>query len=144
MATRKRFTDKYIAALKPNKERYEEVEGGGLRIRVTRRGVKSWGWLYRFDRVPIRMTFGQYPAMGLGSARLELAKARKALEEGIDPGKKLVAERRAERNAETVEELVEAYLEGHARPKKRTAAEDERCLKKDVVPRWGQDRKSVV
>jgi integrase len=47
-----------------------------------------------------------------------------------------VHQRKAERVAETVEELAEAYLEKWARPRKRSAAEDERILRKDVIPAW--------
>jgi integrase len=49
-----------------------------------------------------------------------------------------VQQRRADRVAETVAELIEAYLEKWARPRKRSAAEDERILKKDVIPAWGR------
>ena len=116
---RSKFTDKQISALKPKAERYTLWEGNGFGIRVTPRGVKSWVWVYRFDGMPRRMTLGRYPRFGLGDARLAFAQARKALEEGRDPGKMAVEERHAERHAETVEDLVEAYLVGHARPKKQ-------------------------
>jgi integrase len=75
--------------------------------------------------------------MGLADARLKLAAARKLLEYGIDPGDREVESRRAERSAETVGDLVEAYLEKWARPRKRSAAEDERILRKDVTSAWG-------
>ena len=131
------FTDKAIAALKPKSKRYEAWEGGGFGMRVTPRGVKSWVLLYRFQGRPRRMTLGTYPTMGLADARLNLAKARKVLEKGEDPGTKLVEDRKAERAAETVAELVDEYLERWAKPRKRSASEDERILRKEVVPKWG-------
>jgi integrase len=79
--------------------------------------------------------------MGLADAHLRLAEARKSLEQGIDPGARVVEARKAERIAETVGELVDHYLEGWARQKKRSAAEDERILRKDVIPVW-KDRKA--
>ena len=84
------------------------------------------------------MTLGTYPAVGLASARVEHAKAGKVLEEGGDPGKQLVERRKAERTTETVADLVDEYLEKWARPRKRSAAEDERILRKDVLPVWGR------
>ena len=48
-----------------------------------------------------------------------------------------VSERAAERGAEIVSDLVAAYLDRYARPRKRSAAEDERILHKDVLSRWG-------
>jgi integrase len=132
-----KFTDKFIAALRPKAERYERWEGGGFGIRVSPRG-KAWVWLYRYKGLPRRMTLGSYPAMGLADARIKLAEARKLLESGTDPGDMEVQQRKAERVAETVEELAEAYLEKWARPRKRSAAEDERILRKDVLPAWGR------
>jgi len=88
--------------------------------------------------------------MGLADARIKLAEARKLLERGIDPGDREVQARKAERAAETLAELAEAYLDKWARPRKRSAAEDERILRKDVIPAWGhrkaQDitRKDVI
>ncbi len=131
-----KFTDRGIAALKPKAARYEVWEGGGFGVRVTPRGVKSWVWVYHFERRPRRMTFGQYPATSLADARIKLAEARKTLSKGKDPGAITVAERRAERLAESVTELVEEFLEKWSRRNKKSAAEDERILRKDVLPAW--------
>ena len=89
---------------------------------------------YRFEGRHRRVTLGEYPAMGLADARVKLAEARKALESGVDPGTVKVKQQKAERVAETVADLVEAYLDKWARPRKRSAAEDERILRKDVIP----------
>jgi integrase len=132
------FTDKSISALRPKAMRYEHWEGGGFGIRVSPTGGKAWIWVYHFDGRPRRMTLGSYPAMGLADAHIKLSEARKLLELGIDPGDRQVQQRRAEQVAQTVGELAEAYLEKWARPRKRSAAEDERILKKDVLPAWGR------
>jgi integrase len=133
-----RFTDKSIAALRPRADRYEVWEGGGFGLRVSPSGVKSWVWLYHFEGRSRRMTFGTYPAMGLADARIKLADARKLLEQGIDPGERDIQGRKTDRAAENVAELAEAYLEKWARPRKRSASEDERILRKDVIPAWGR------
>lgn len=137
-----RFTDRWISALKPKSQRYEVWEPGrtGLGVRVSPHGRKSWVYMYRHDGRPRRMTLGSYPAMGLADARLEHAKARKKLERGIDPGTELVGERRADRAAQTVDDLADEYLMKWARPHKRSAAEDERILRKDVLPHWGRQK----
>jgi integrase len=82
--------------------------------------------------------------MGLADARLKLAEARKLLERGIDPGGREVQIRKAERAAETLAELVDAYLEKWARPRKRSASEDERILRKDVIPAWGKRKAQEI
>ena len=134
-----RLTDRGIAALKPKATRYEAWEDGrtGLGIRVSTVGRKSWIYMYRYGGKPRRMTLGTYPAVGLADAHVKHAKAKADLEKGIDPGAQEVERKRTERTAETVADLVEEYLEKWARPRKRSAAEDERTLRKEVLPLWG-------
>lgn len=139
------FRDRQIAALKPRASRYDLAEpgGSGLRIRVSPAGVKSWGWVYRFDGKSKRVSFGQYPDMRIPATHEALALAQKKLERGIDPAAEVAAEREAERAAETVTQLIEEYLERHARRNLRpgSAAEDERLLTREVEPPW-RDRKA--
>jgi integrase len=81
----------------------------------------------------------------LADAHIKLAEARKLLQRGVDPGEREVQGRKAERDAETVAELAELYLKKWALPRKRSAAEDERILRKDVLPAWGRRKaKDIV
>jgi integrase len=141
-----RFTDKGVAALKVEAERYEVWEDGktGLGVRISPKGRKTWVYMYRFDGKPRRMTIGTYPVLTLANARVKHANAKADLERDIDPGAKETERKRAERAAETVAELVEIYLEKWARPRKRSAAEDERTLRKEVLPLWrGRKAKDI-
>jgi integrase len=140
----KRFTDKSIAALRPKAQRYEHWEGGGFGVRVSPRGAKSWIWVYHFEGRSRRITLGTYPDISLADAHIKLENARKLLAKGTDPGTVEVEQNKAERAAETVSELIDAYLEKWARPNKRSAAEDERILDKDVRPSWGRRKAQDV
>ena len=135
-----RFTDRSIAALKPRAERYEVWEDGrtGLGTRVSPKGRRSFVYMYRFNGKARRMGLGTYPLISLASARVKHSSAKEQLSKGIDPGAQQIERRRAERNAETVADLIEEYLEKWARPRKRSADEDERKLKKEVLPLWGK------
>lgn len=133
-----KFTDKKIQNLKPKPQRYEEWEGNGFGVRVTPRGVKSFVYLYRFEGKARRLTLGTYPAMTLADGHKAHAEAVKKLEQGIDPGVEAVAERAEEHRAPTVATLADEYLEKWAKPRKRSWREDERILKKDVIPEWGR------
>ncbi len=135
-----KLTDRTIKALKPKPARYEVWADGnaGFGMRVSPAGRKSWIYLYRFEGKSRRLTLGAYPAVGLASAHVKHAQAKELLEKGDDPGTLHVEKRRAERQAETVQILADEYLEKWARPRKRSASEDERILNKDVIPVWGK------
>jgi integrase len=132
------FTDRYVAGLKPRMERYVRWESGGFGVRVTPRGIKSWVLAYHFRGRSRFLTVGNYPQMGVADAHVAVAAARKLLAQGVDPGAEKITSNKTERDAVTVAELVEEYLAKWARPRKRSAAEDERQLRKDVIPRWGR------
>ena len=134
-----RLTDRGIAALKAKAKRHEVWEDGrtGLGVRVSTVGRKSWVYMYRFNGKPRRMTLGTYPTISLASVRVKHANAKELLAKGTDPGALHIEKRRAERQAETVQNLADEYLEKWARPRKKSAAEDERILRKDVLPAWG-------
>jgi hypothetical protein len=74
------------------------------------------------------MTLGEYPKMSLADAHAAHSTALQELEKGFDPGREKVTANIIERDAETISDLVELYLEMWARPRKRSAGEDERIL----------------
>lgn len=108
----------------------------GLSLRVTRHGAKTWSFLFS---TPVtakrtRITLGTYPATSLAAARTVAIEARGHLEDGQNPRNILEQRRDA---AMTVADLVAAYMTKHARPNLRTAAEINRRLQKNVLPRIG-------
>lgn len=135
------FTDRSIQALKPRAERYDNWEDGrtGLGIRVSPKGRKSWIFFYRFDGKARRMTLGTYPAVTLADARVAWGTSKKALELGNDPGAGRVTGNKADREAETISDLITIYMERHG-SKKRTGAEDERILRREIEPLWGRKK----
>ena len=92
--------------------------------------------MYRFNGSARRLTLGTYPAVPLADARMKVADAKRKLAHGEDPGIRHLEEIQIERGAPTIETLVEDYLEHYARQRKRSAREDERILRKDVIPAW--------
>ena len=138
-----RMTDIGIRTLKPKAQRYERWEDGrtGFGVRVSPSGRKTFVYMYWRNGKARRMTLGIYGDgsgnISLADANVKHAEAKKALTEGHDPGAETVEARQAERDAESVAELVEEYLGKWAWPRKRSAAEDERILRKEIVPQWG-------
>ena len=141
-----RMTDTGIRNLKPKAQRYEVWEDGrtGFGLRVSLTGRKVFQFMYWRDNKARRMTLGVYGQVSLAEARVKYAEAKKAHEQGQDPAAKVVQQRRADRAAETIAELVDDYLAKWARPRKRSAAEDERMLRKDVIPRWGKRKAKSI
>jgi len=141
-----KFTDRSIAALKPKADRYEEWSDdvGGYGVRVSKTGRKVFVYMFRVGGKQHRLKLGLFgtPPVGitLADANLLLAQARKAIAAGENPAAVAATDKATERAAETVAELAALYMEVWA-PRKRSAAEDQRMLNRDVLPRWA-DRKA--
>jgi integrase len=133
-----RLTDSKIKSLKPREMPYIIGEDGGMGIRVYPSGKRSFVYMYRFDDTPRLLTIGAYPLITLHSARLDAAKAKDEILRGIDPAKAKKNAKETHRDAETVKALVAEFIEKWSKPRKRTWKEDERILKKDVIPAFGR------
>jgi integrase len=134
------FTDKLIKSLKPKNVPYDlrEGSGQGFGIRVMPSTHKSWIFIYYFEGKKKRMTLGAYPAISLADARKLHRDAISCLASGKSPAAEQQKARVEAIVAGTVNELVDEYLEKWAKPRKRSWKEDERILKKDVVPAIGK------
>jgi len=145
-----RMTDVGIRKLKPKMQRYEVWEDGrtGLGVRVSPKNRKTFVYMYWRKGKARRMTLGIYgkgpDKISLIDANIKHAQAMKALDEGRDPANETVEANIAERGAETVTELIEEYLEKWAKPNKSSAAEDERILRKDVIPVLGEHKAKEI
>ncbi len=106
----------------------------GLSLRVTANDVRTWTVFYRDKNArQEQLTLGRYPAVALADAR-ELARdPQLKVAKGGDP----VADKRAARDVLTFGELAQQYIENHAKPNKRSWAEDQRQLDSSLTPKWG-------
>jgi integrase len=133
-----KLTDMLLRNLKPQAQRYMVWGDHGLGVRVSPKGRKSFVYMYRHEGKARFLTLGDYPRLTLADVHKAHAEAMKKVEQGMDPGAEAVAERVEERQAPTVATLADEYLEKWAKPRKRSWREDERILKKDVIPEWGR------
>ncbi len=81
------------------------------------------------DRYRLK-TLGQYPALSFAKACAE----SRRLQSAAESGEKLFV---VAKQQSTFSHLCETYLVRHARPKKRSADEDERKIKRDLLPELG-------
>jgi integrase len=131
------FTDSKVKNLKPEQKRRIVWEDGAtcLGLRVTPSGKKSFVYMYRHESRSRMMTLGQYPALTLADARVDLAKAKALLAKGTDPGEQLLNAKAEHREALTIGLLAEEYIKKRKETKKAWA-EEERILEKDIIPKW--------
>ena len=138
----KKLTDLFVERVKPpaaGRIEYFDAVFGGLALRVTDRGNKSWSLHYRIWGRLRRLTIGQYPAIKPAQARREASAALDQVRQGIDPS----VEKKAQRIAPTPEPdtfrvLVQDYLDryAHKNTAPATFKETKRTLERDVVPLW--------
>ena len=116
---------------------YEIQDTGGLFIRVSPTGRKSWVFRYSFDSRQLRMTLGKWPGIGLADARKLAGEAMKLAQQGIDPGQLAKEKKNKLKASPTVEELLDEFFNMEL-AQKPSGNERKRLLKKDIVPAWGR------
>ncbi|EME2729920.1 tyrosine-type recombinase/integrase [Proteus mirabilis] len=81
------LTDTKLRSLKPQDKLYKVSDRDGLYVAVTKSGVISFRYDYRFNGRRETVTFGRYSADGitLAEARAELIEAKRLLNAGISP-----------------------------------------------------------
>jgi integrase len=127
---RRLLTDRFCSTAKARdgdiQTDYFDAQVSGLALRVSQSGHRSWTFHYTLDKRR-RLTFGNYPAISLSSARAHADEARAAVAQGHDP--RLAA-------AETLRDICESYFlrEGG---KLRTVEWRKGALERHVYPRIG-------
>ncbi len=114
----------------------------GFGLRVSKRGVshaetKTFFVRYRAGKRMRRLTIGEVRRISLADARARAREALVSVDRGDDPAVQRVADRRAE----TFGDLWSEYLERHAKPNKRSWADDQRIALAELLPHW-EDRKA--
>jgi integrase len=114
----------------------------GFGVRVLPSGKRTYLIQYRAKGRTRRLALGQHGTLTLEQARTLAIRHLAAVRGGGDPS----AERHESREAATFAELGERYLAQHARPKKKasSAAEDERILKRYLLPKFGPRRAADI
>lgn len=108
-----KMTDSKIRSLLKNKEAGHHAIGDGLYLRVTPKGSGLWVVRYLINNKRREISIGQYPKMGLATAKVEAAKTQINIDNQIDP----LAEKQrlAVREFNTVNDLAEDWLEDCAK-----------------------------
>lgn len=122
---------------------FEVQDGGGLYLRVSPGGQKSWVYRYYFNGRTLRVTLGKWPGIGLADARRQAGEAMKQVQQGVDPGQVIREKKAKMKAAPTVEQLLDEFYEVELK-KSPSGDERKRLLKKDIIPAWGKRKVAEI
>jgi integrase len=128
----------------PDRGKVQVPDGtiGGLGLRVSHTGQRSFYLTYMHQGRSQRLTLGPYPELKLAAARLKASRLIEAVNAGQDPRTvpgpgDIAAPASAPKGPlfeKTLEDFVDLYCKVHN--KASTAAETERLLRATFLPRW--------
>lgn len=135
-----RFTDKYIASLKPEAKDKRVREGHGFAIRVLPSGIKRFEFIYTVGGKRRIMHLGNYPVVALAEARAKFNEAAALLARGTDPQQHPTPETTAATPEQlTVIGLYELWVKWSEQHHSAKWANTLRlALGKDILPTYGQ------
>ena len=120
------FTEDFLARIKPptaGRDVYRDTTVPGLIVRVTAAGTKTYSLYKKVGKKPIRFTIGEVGAITLKDARSAASVAMGKIPQGINPN---VEKKQRRAKQVTMAQLWDYYLTAHAKPRKRSWAEDEK------------------
>ena len=91
------LSDAEIKRAKPKEKEYTLADGGGLLLRLTSKGSKTWFFNYPhpYTNKRNKINFGVYPTVSLANVRKEREAAKVVLSQNIDPKNHSDSEKRA-------------------------------------------------
>ena len=120
--------------LSPDKGRITLTDGGGLQLRITSSGKRTWSLQYRFNGRMLKTTIGEWPAVSVSDARKLADAERLKLAQGIDPQTEKKNAKHKWLSFQSAWEMFDALYISEKKPK--TAREYRRSAKADILPRF--------
>ena len=146
----KKLTDLFVERIKApasGRVEYFDASFGGLALRVTERGHKSWSLCYRFGGRLRRLTIGDARAIKPAQARREASLALERVRQGVDPAVEKKLHRLAPPpGTDTFAIVLNDYLKRYALPNTApgTYKETRRALQPRRPTRVGQPPISTI
>ncbi|NBN73062.1 tyrosine-type recombinase/integrase [Proteus sp. G2618] len=133
------LTDTKLRSLKPQDKLYKVSDRDGLYVAVTKNGVISFRYDYRFNGRRETVTFGRYSADGitLAEARAELIEAKRLLNAGISPASKKRDGIESKKIGTVFKDYTVNFL-NDAQYADSTRAMKEAIIKKEIYPVFGK------
>ncbi|HEI8295009.1 TPA: tyrosine-type recombinase/integrase [Proteus mirabilis] len=133
------LTDTKLRSLKPQDKLYKVSDRDGLYVAVTKSGVISFRYDYRFNGRRETVTFGRYSADGitLAEARAELIEAKRLLNAGISPASKKRDGIESKKIGTVFKDYTDNFL-NNAQYADSTRAMKEAIIEKEIYPVFGK------
>ncbi|MBL1381475.1 tyrosine-type recombinase/integrase [Proteus mirabilis] len=133
------LTDTKLRSLKPQDNLYKVSDRDGLYVAVTKSGVISFRYDYRFNGRRETVTFGRYSADGitLAEARAELIEAKRLLNAGISPASKKRDGIESKKIGTVFKDYTVNFL-NDAQYADSTRAMKEAIIEKEIYPVFGK------
>ncbi|HCZ8848161.1 TPA: tyrosine-type recombinase/integrase [Proteus mirabilis] len=133
------LTDTKLRSLKPQDKLYKVSDRDGLYVAVTKSGVISFRYDYRFNGRRETVTFGRYSADGitLAEARAELTEAKRLLNAGISPASKKRDGIESKKIGTVFKDYTVNFL-NDAQYADSTRAMKEAIIEKEIYPVFGK------
>lgn len=125
--------DEDCAALQPRPKPWYAPAGAGLQLLVGIHGRKTWSVVYRLDARSQRVTLGGWPEITYAQACAHRDSIKQSVRLHEDPKHRLGY-------VIVFRDLADKYMELHAKPNKRSWREDDRMLRRHLLPHWGDRR----
>ena len=138
-----KLTDAKVKAaqLESGKKIQKLSDGGGLFLQLTKAG-KYWRMKYRYLGKEKTLSIGVYPQVSLKQARDARSKAKKLLQQGIDPNREKKKQKIAVLESQTLcfEAVARAWHKEHSKTLSTSyAAKLIRSLERDIFPWIGEE-----
>lgn len=133
------LTDTKLRSLKPQDKLYKVSDRDGLYVAVTKSGVISFRYDYRFNGRRETVTFGRYSADGitLAEARAELIEAKRLLNAGVSPASKKRDGIESKKIGTVFKDYTVNFL-NDAQYSASTRAMKEAIIEKEIYPVFGK------
>lgn len=142
-------TDRQIQALKPSGRVFwqsvKSPHGGGLAIRVSTGGGRSWYVRYRHDGKQDAVNIGTYPTMHLKEARDKHEEVRRLLADGLNPKAVQRSRQAANTAAWDMDALFAKWIASYAKtPTSRTKRPPSQRVAEQTAWRWSHYLKGRI
>ena len=131
MGTKLTFSIRSLQEIQPPKEGrlyLSDDRQPGLQICITAKNARTFLLYKKVHGRPKRIKIGRLGEITVEQARDRAKKMVAAIADGIDP----MAERKSARTQPTLSDLAKHWIEKHAKPRKKSWAEDERLKEKHL------------